>query len=98
MRNVLTLTNISAANQAVTVFRYVDVDLAGTSSGDSATSIGGGNNHVRISDGVSTLDVVGTNTAYRLTTYNTLRAALNDAAIDNFANTDRKSTRLNSSH
>lgn len=87
VRNVLTLTNISAANQAVTVFRYVDVDLAGTSSGDSATSIGGGNNHVRISDGVSTLDVVGTNTAYRLTTYNTLRAALNDAAIDNFANT-----------
>lgn len=87
VRNVLTLTNISASSQTVTAFRYLDTDLAGTAVSDSANAIGGGGNHIRVSDGSSTLDVVGNNNAYRVTAFNTLGAALNDAAVDAFANT-----------
>lgn len=87
VRNVLTLTNISASNQTVTAFRYVDAEVGGSSTGDSAVAIGGAGNHIRVSDGLSTLDVVGNNANYRVTAYSTLLTALGDTAVDNFANT-----------
>jgi hypothetical protein len=86
VRSVLTLTNISAVSQTVTAFRYVDVDLADTTGGDSAVAIGGGGNHVRINDGSNTLDLVGDNATYRVAAFDTLGTALNDLVVDSFAN------------
>lgn len=87
VRNVLTLTNISAAAVTVNVFRYLDPDLAGTDGSDSAVTIGAGNNHIRVSDGFTNLDIVGSSSSYRVTAFSTLRTALNDTALDTLANT-----------
>lgn len=88
VRNTLTLTNISAVAQTVSVFRYLDADLAGGAGNDSAVAIGTANNHLRIVDGgIATLDFYADASSYRVTPYATVLNALNDAVVDNFTNT-----------
>jgi len=79
----LTVINTSAQALQLELFHYLDLDLGGTATGDSAVQ--SGPNHIRVTDGIWSADYEGSG-RYEVGSFATVRALLTNTSIDNFSN------------
>lgn len=81
------VNNTGTAPRSFALFHYLDLDLNGTFTGDTAT-LTTPNQRMSITDGPIVADYWGLNaTAYRAGAFATVRTSLTDAVADNWANT-----------
>lgn len=79
----LTIVNTTPIPLTLELFHYLDLDLAGSSGGDSAVL--SGPNHIRVTDGDWTADYEGSG-RYQVGTFPSVRTLLTNTSIDNFSN------------
>ncbi len=86
VKEVMTITNSGTKALTIDLFYYVDLDVAGTSNGDSAVLAEP--NRILFTDSGYAFSAIGANAdAYQVTPYNSLRTSLEDSGITNLNNT-----------
>lgn len=81
------ITNLTSSPLDLSLFMYVDYDINGTGSNDSATLVAPG--LIQVTDGGTIFtEMLGVGaSAYQVTAFSTLRGLLTNGAVDNFNNT-----------
>lgn len=86
IEQILVVTNTTSSPISAALYNYCDMDMLATAGTDTAVLAGA--NNISISEAGTTASYIGVNAnAYSVGTFATARLGLNDADIDNFANT-----------